>query len=259
MAPELLVVLAHPDDESIACGGTLALCADAGVHVTLVCVTRGHAGTLRADLGITRDQLPGVREQELRAAAAVLGIARVVVLDHRDGLLPWRPAAPLVEDLERVFLQVRPEAVVTFGEDGLYWHPDHVFIADRMTDVVMAHAGAFATALYGATLPPGAMRRVVDEIRTAHRGVGDDVWGVEPDAFGIKAPAPTLRVDVRPVVGRKLAALHCHRSQLPPSNALAWLDEAMAAKWLGTEFFHLVEGSPLSSSVLDRVGSAVGR
>ena len=94
------------------------------------------------------------------------------------------------------------------------------------------------------------MRGLVDEMRAGREGVVDTVWGVEPDAFGIKANPPTVSIDVRPVIGRKLRALHCHRSQLPPSNALAWLTEAQAARWLGTEFFHLVEGSP-ATSVLD--------
>jgi LmbE family N-acetylglucosaminyl deacetylase len=256
MRPRLLVVLAHPDDESIACGGTLARCADAGIHTTLVCVTRGHAGELRADLGITRETLPGIRESELRDAAAVLGIHDLVILEHRDGLLPWRPAAPLVADIERLFLEVQPDVVITFGEDGLYWHPDHVFVADRTTDVVVAHAAERPCTLYGVTLAKGAIRGLVDEVRAGREGIADAVWGVEPNAYGIKANPPTVSIDVRPVIGRKLRALHCHRSQLPPSNALAWVTEAQAALWLGTEFFHVVEGSPRTSSVLDGIAVA---
>lgn len=257
MKGDLLVVLAHPDDEALACGGTLALCADAGIRVTLVCVTRGHAGLVRPDLGLTREALPLARERELRESAAILGVTRVVVLDHRDGLLPWRPAAPLVADLERLLLEVRPSAVITFGEDGLYWHPDHVFLADRLAEVVAAHADEAPCALYGVTLARGAIRAIVDAVRSAHDEVTDDVWGVEPNAFGLKAPEPTFGIDVRGVIGRKLRALHCHRSQLPASNALTWLTEAQAARWLGHEWFHPIDGNPATSSVLDRLPARV--
>lgn len=248
-------MLAHPDDESLACGGTLALCAGAGVEATLVCATRGHAGHVDAAGGVTREALPHVRERELREAAAILGVARVEVLDHRDGLLPWRPAAPVFDDLRRVVRDVRPHAVITFGEDGLYWHPDHMFIARQLRDVIVAEDGAVPCALYGVTLARGAMRRLVDRVRAEVEGVSDTLWGVEPDAFGLHAAPPTVTIDVRPVIERKVRALRCHRSQLPAPHPLAHLSEELAAETLGDEYFHLLAGSPLSSSFLDELAS----
>src|SRR5688500_2419159 len=80
----LLAVFAHPDDESIACGGLLARCADLGAHVAVVCATAGEAGP-----GGGAEDLAKQRTDELRAAAAVLGISEIIMLGHADGMLPW--------------------------------------------------------------------------------------------------------------------------------------------------------------------------
>src|SRR6476469_6717278 len=80
----LLAVFAHPDDESIACGGLLALCADRGARVALICATHGeNRGGVRDEVWYEQ------RAGELAEAARVLGIADVVLLDYRDGFLPW--------------------------------------------------------------------------------------------------------------------------------------------------------------------------
>ncbi|MDE2907518.1 MAG: PIG-L family deacetylase, partial [Acidobacteriota bacterium] len=98
----LLAVFAHPDDESIACGGLLAWCAHLGVDVSLLCMTRGEhgrgstagseEGSLRSSLCVTRDEhgeSPGEvarkRRRVLDAAARALGIGAVTLLDHEDG------------------------------------------------------------------------------------------------------------------------------------------------------------------------------
>src|SRR5581483_4455027 len=97
--PTLLAVFAHPDDESYLCGGTLARYAAAGVRVVLACATRGEAGEI-ADLGLaSADTLATVREAELRAAAAPLGVAEIHLLDYRDGTLM---DVPFLEGVERV-------------------------------------------------------------------------------------------------------------------------------------------------------------
>src|SRR6478609_1514754 len=82
----LLAVFAHPDDESIACGGLLALCADRGAHVALLCATHGeNHGGVRDEVWFEQ------RARELDQAAGILGIRDVILLDYRDGFLPWTP------------------------------------------------------------------------------------------------------------------------------------------------------------------------
>jgi len=250
----LLAVFAHPDDESIACGGLLALCADLGVRVTLLCATHGE------NRGGVRDE--GWFEQrarELDEAARILGITDVMLLDYRDGFLPW--AGDLSDRIEAEIRRLRPDAVVTFGKDGLYWHPDHIAICEATSAAIdeMADEGP---ALYYVTMPPGQMRRVVDELWEHHDdpGPGMPLLGVaNPDAFGIGATAPTLVIDVSTCAPRKLAALKCHRSQID-GGAFARMTDDDAARFFDVEHFHRPAGSRVRSrhGLLDRLEMGVG-
>src|SRR5580765_1844163 len=85
----ILVVLAHPDDESLACGGTIARLADAGARVVLLCASRGEKGTVRDPALAAGEDVASLRVRELHEAAAILGIAEVSVLEHPDGDLRW--------------------------------------------------------------------------------------------------------------------------------------------------------------------------
>ena len=85
----VLGIFAHPDDESLACGGTLARLADAGCRVVIVCASHGEAGSISDPALVPDGNLGTVRVGELRDAAAVLGAAETIVLDHPDGDLRW--------------------------------------------------------------------------------------------------------------------------------------------------------------------------
>src|SRR5262245_27346558 len=123
----LMAVLAHPDDESLGVGGTLAKYASEGVEVFLATATRGDSGRYR---GLRSDdpQHPGpaslanIREAELRAAASALGLSEVTLLDFRDQYLdrahPSEAIAAIVQHIRRV----HPQVVVTFGPEGAYGH-----------------------------------------------------------------------------------------------------------------------------------------
>lgn len=237
----LLAVFAHPDDESIACGGLLAMCADRGVRVTVLCATHGENNH-----GVRDEAWFVQRAQELEAAAAILGISDVVLLDYRDGFLPW--AADLSDRIEAELRRLRPDAVVTFGSDGLYWHPDHIAVCDATTAAVDA-LEAGGPALYYVTMPPGQMRRVVDTVWAQEGSVASHLplLGVgDPDAFGVGAAAPTLVLDISTVAARKLAAVQCHRTQTT-GGALARLTGTDAARLLGVEHFHRPPGSRVRS------------
>jgi LmbE family N-acetylglucosaminyl deacetylase len=256
----LLAVFAHPDDESLACGGLLAWCAERGAQVSLLCVTHGEGGPGSG----SEPSLRETRAQELHAAARVLGIGNVAILDYPDGMLPWVDAAALEADIRDTIRRIRPEVVITFGEDGLYWHPDHIAVHERTTAAVAA-LGAMdqmdqirntAPALYYVTLPPGAMRAVVDhaEDTMARQGSAGRVprliLGIDDaDAFGALAAAPTLIVDAGDFAARKLAAIKCHRTQLGDS-ALNLIAERDAPALLGTEHFrHAGVGSAANAFI----------
>ena len=223
----LLAVFAHPDDESLASGGLLARCAEAGVRVSLLCLTHGEHGP-----GGAVEQLRDTRASELREAARMLGVRDLVLLDHEDGMVPWIDERVLESDILDAIRRFRPDVVVTFDEDGLYWHPDHIAVHERTTSVV-ANLGPSGPALFYASLPAGMMRAVV-EGAPDHSG---QVLGVsDVDAFGSMAPAPTLVVHSGHLARRKLAALRCHRSQVA-GTALGSIDDDEGAQLLGTEHY----------------------
>ena len=251
----ILAVFAHPDDESLACGGTLARAVDAGARVVLVCASRGERGSICDPSLVPDGNLGRVRTTELRAAAGVLGIAEVIVLDHPDGDLRWADVAELHDEIVATIGRVRPDAVITFDEDGLYWHLDHVGVYERTLTAVES-LGAGAPPLYLVTMPHGVMREVVEAAHTKGGAPPDSsLWGIWPDAFGHEAEPPSFVVDVRPWAGRKLAAIRCHQTQMGPHNPFAWIDDDDAQRWLGIEQFRRAPIQAAGESVLERLGS----
>lgn len=253
----VLAVFAHPDDESLMCGGTLARLADAGIRVVLMCASRGEHGSISDPALVPDGDLGAVRVRELNEAAAVLGVAQVIALDHGDGDLRWHDVTEFHADIVAAIEHHRPEAVITFAENGLYWHLDHIGVHERTYTAVKSF-GPGAPPLFYVTMPTGLIGEIVE---AAHGKTGAPVdssfWGIAPDAFGEQSMPPSLVVDVRPWVGRKLTALRCHRTQMGSRNPLAWIEEQDARRWLGLEYFRR---SPLAcapgETILDEIGKS---
>ncbi len=232
----ILVVFAHPDDESLACGGTIARLADAGARVVLLCATRGEKGAVSDPSLVATEDVGTVRSRELDQAAKVLGISDVLIFDHPDGDLRWADVAALHVEIVLAIQKYKPDGVITFGEDGLYWHLDHIGVHERTFTAVKSF-GPWAPPLYYVTIRQGLMQEIVD----AARGNGATLKGlpfnVEPDAFGDHAKPPSFLVDVHDWVPRKLEALRRHRTQIGPDNAFYHLTDAQARRLLGVEQF----------------------
>ncbi len=204
-ARRLLVVQAHPDDESFLAGGTLALSSRAGVACTIVCATRGEAGKAGDPPVCPPEELPRVREAEFRAAAAILGVSDVRLLPYRDRELAAVDADPAgreaaVERLVAELDRVRPQVVITFPPGGLSGHPDHQVI-HRWT----AEAFGRAASRPGAGWAPAKLY----------------YWTIDPRSFRAAGrtwhhpldSAVTTVIDISPVVQLKIAALRTHRTQ----------------------------------------------
>jgi LmbE family N-acetylglucosaminyl deacetylase len=252
----VLAIFAHPDDESLMCGGTLARLSDAGVRVVLMCASRGENGSVSDPALVPPGvDLGQVRTAELAEAAAILGIADVIALDHADGDLRWRDVPEFHAEIVEAITRYRPEAVVTFAENGLYWHLDHIGVHERTFTAVMS-LGADAPPLYYVTMPKGIISELVDAVHAkSGEAVDSSFWGIEPDAFGEEAMPPSFAIDVRAWVPRKLAALRCHRTQMGSHNPIAWIDDNEARRWLGVEFFRR---SALPCAVRDPVLEQLG-
>lgn len=246
----VLAVFAHPDDESLACGGTLARLADAGATVVVMSASHGERG---GPTGPVRDDALGRRRAvELQDAARVLGVSRLFVWDHPDGDLRWDGVPGLHGDLLLFMRRHRPDAVITFGDDGLYWHLDHVGVHERTTAAVRS-MGADAPPLYYTTMARGMMPEFVAAAR--RRGwtpPQKGFWSLMPEVFGIGAEQPTITVDVGDWVVRKLTALQCHRSQLgDDSHPFAHVEEQDARRLLGIEYFHRADIPTRGAPVLE--------
>jgi len=131
--PRILGIFAHPDDEVFCAGGTLARYAAAGAETMVVSATCGQAGQIRDGRIATRQTIGQVRERELRAACARLGVRHARCLDHLDGALPAVDPALLAADIAGIVNAFAPDIVITFGPDGGYGHPDHVAIGAAVT------------------------------------------------------------------------------------------------------------------------------
>jgi len=237
--PGLLAVCAHPDDETLIAGGVLAACAAAGLDASVLCLTRGEYGPVSEPGLATPETLGAVREAELRNACEELGVTWLRCYRRQDAHLPWTNSTAVARQIARAVEQRRPAAVVTFGEDGLYHHPDHVAThrfthrALRMLDGRMRRPR-----LYEAVWPSSAMPALVAAMSA--RGLPTGLWDIPAADFGVDEPAGTIGVDVRPFLERKLRALRCHRTQIGPDHLFRELPHDLAARFLGQECFRRV-------------------
>ncbi len=133
MAPRLLCIFAHPDDEVFCSGGTIAKYVSIGAEVMVISATRGDAGQIRDANIATRRTLGKVREAELHESCRHLGAQHVACLDCGDGTLKDLDLDILVENCVKIIREFRPDVVITFGPDGAYGHPDHIVIGEATT------------------------------------------------------------------------------------------------------------------------------
>ena len=252
----ILAIFAHPDDESLACGGTLARLADAGARVVVLCASRGERGSLSDRSLVAGGDLAGARSRELHDAARILGVTEVRILQHPDGDLRWADVPQLHAEIVSTIERCRPDGVITFAEDGLYWHLDHIGVHERTYTAVRSF-GADAPPLYYVTMPKGIMRDVVDAAIANGLPIDSNLWGIEPDAFGHHTKPPTLVIDVRAWVPRKLAAIRSHKTQIGPNSPLARIDDAQARELLGFEPFRRATTQSRWDSVIEQLGERV--
>lgn len=266
MAFTLMGMFAHPDDEILGPGGTLAQYAAQGVNVQLVCATRGEAGEIADPSLATPETLGMVREKELRCAARTLGIERVTLLDYRDsGMMDSEdnrhpqafmnaPAGQVVPQLVEQIRGSRPDVIITFEPNGGYGHPDHIAI-NRHTHQAIADA---ADASYRPDLgPPWETTRLFYEIlltsqfremkkRMVARGLDvsffEELEARRQDGW----PEERLHciIDVSGCIGAKWAALGCHRTQFGRDNLFRRLPEEEMKEIFSTEYFALAHPAP---------------
>src|SRR4051794_10211910 len=217
----LLVVVAHPDDETFGLGSGIAGAAAGGAHVVVACATRGEAGELRPGDELGGRPLADARVEELHAAAATLGAAEVVLLDFADSgmagdaaetTLFGAPFAAVVAAVGAVVERVDPDVVVTLDESGGDGHRDHVRIAEATIEAVRQRATA--ATLYSWCVVRSLLTRWLDHQRATSP---DRAYlKLHPAARGRPEEEVTTVVEAAALVALRQQAIALHGSQVSP-------------------------------------------
>ena len=232
----LLGVFAHPDDEAYSVAGCLARHTDEGIPATILCFTRGEAGMIADVSGATRENLGEVREAELRAACAAVGVADVRIVGTPDGGTEANDEG--VDVIARTIRELQPKVVVTMEPQGVTRHPDHIAVSKMTTDafakVREASGGAYPQRLYYSAVPASWLQTLADEAE--RRGLPQFAAPDDPLAPQA-APDDSMAcvVDVTKWVDRKAAALRAHLTQ--SMEMISWLPEDLIPIVLGVEAF----------------------
>jgi LmbE family N-acetylglucosaminyl deacetylase len=242
----LMAILAHPDDESLGVGGTLAKYSAEGVQTFLITATRGERGRYFFNDDRPSDREVGrARERELRAAAAELGVRELILLDHQDGSLDRAAQPHAIAEIAGHVRRLRPHVVITFDPFGAYGHPDHIAICQLATAATIAAASDDSNLGGAAHAVAKLYYFVMDEERwaayqAAFRTLGTTVDGVERKAVAWPGWAISATVDTRDEWETVWRAVCCHRSQLAIYDALGDLEpEHHRALW-GSQTFYRV-------------------
>ena len=233
MSARILYSFAHPDDESFTGAGVACMCAEAGADLTLVTATRGQAGK-RGDPPVCAPaELPATRERELRAAAEILGIHRVHLLDYEDKKLAEAEPDRIRAELVGLIRRHRPHVVVTFDPNGLTGHTDHLAISRFTSDAVQAAADP----RWATDDPPHRVTRLLWTPSIPP-------WELARQADLPGQPGIDFLIDVEPWRERKRAALRAHRTQHLAVDR-HWMDKPDVEHLLTVEAYRQAWGPPL--------------
>lgn len=196
---KILTIFAHPDDETLMTGGTLALLQRAGAQIHYVCATHGEGGELGEPPVSSRDEIGEYRTQELIKAIEALGGGSLSFLNHIDPLIGENQELyPYTDDFDHLVHQIiqiiqtnQPEAVITHGSSGEYGHPGHI----------LTHKGVKkAVEILGKNAP---ILYTFGAVYAGHP---------YPRHANINDPAHII-VDITSAMKQKVNAVYCHRSQ----------------------------------------------
>jgi LmbE family N-acetylglucosaminyl deacetylase len=242
----MLLVLAHPDDETLGFGGTIARYAADGVEVHIITATSGQKGWF-GDPGRNPGEaaLGRIRREELRRAGAILGARGVYLLGHTDGELDQVDPDCIVTEIATYIRDFRPQVVLTFGQDGMYGHPDHIAICQFTTAAVVAAANPRYALLEGSE-PHQVSKLYYRAARAEYLAAYEEAFGelvMQIDGEERRSPGwanwlITTTVDSRARWRQVWAAVKQHRSQLPLYARLQALPEDRHRYLWGTQEYY---------------------
>ncbi len=240
---------AHPDDESILTGGTMARAAGDGHRVVLVVATRGERGDVPGGFLDEGETLAERRVLETHRSAEILGISRVELLDYVDSGMAGDPGNDDLRSFWQADVEVaarhladlldeeRADVLTTYDERGNYGHPDHIQV-HRVGNRAGALAGT--PAVFEATQNRDYIRMLLVEARARGISVGDDggmPFDPETLDIGVPAEAITHAVEVVDLVDRKRASMRAHASQISEQSFFLNMADDVFALAFGTEWY----------------------
>jgi len=246
---KIVGVFAHPDDEALLAGGTLARYVAQGVEAVVLTCTGGEAGE-SWDPTVDPAHISDVRREELREACRRLGVQQVELLSYEDSGIPAQgrpgslvaaPIAAVAAEIREVLARHDPDVVITHDATGGYGHPDHIRTSEATT--FAAHGLMRRPLVYHAVIP----ERVVDEFQQAFAAAGlragrAAAAGADMERdVGVPDDAVTVTIDVSAHVRTKRSAVSAHRTQMT-GHVLFRLPWPVLARLWSEEHF-LLSGS----------------
>lgn len=239
-----MCVLAHPDDESLGTGGVLAKYSREGVGTYVVTATRGERGRFDDKGTKPGPEIVGrTREAELRAAANVLGVREVALLDYVDAELDRADPIEAAEKIAGHIRLTKPHVVVTFDPFGAYGHPDHIAISQFTAAAIARAAGEHRVSKFYYFVNG---ERKWAAYQAAFKTLTSNVDGTARTAIAWPDWSITAAVDARDVWQTVWRAVQCHRTQMSIyTNVASLTEEDQKVIWGTGEFyrvFSLVNG-----------------
>jgi LmbE family N-acetylglucosaminyl deacetylase len=242
----LLAIFAHPDDESLGAGSTLAKYAVEGVEVHLICATRGErgwTGTEKDNPGL--QELGRLREKELHAAAQALGIKQVYFLDYLDGDLDMAPQFEAIDKIAALIREIRPQVILSFGPDGIYGHPDHIAISQFSSAACLRAADSlFVHPQPAHTVSKFYYMVIEKELAVNYAKVFGDIRmnidGIDRTVFAWEDWAVTTIIDGSKYWRTALQAVNCHQTQVAIYGDLNKLPEERSIQLWGKRTYYRV-------------------
>ena len=266
----IMFVHAHPDDESINTGATMAKYAAEGAHVCLVTCTLGEEGEvvpseLHHLTSAAEDRLGPFRVGELAGACAALGVRDQVFL---GGAGRWRDSGMMGADtnadprcfwradpdeacreLVALVRKLRPQVLVTYDDRGYYGHPDHIQAhrvaaqaVDKAADPAYGEGSPWRVAKFYATAMPRAVLARSIAVTRDSGGPFEAVSSVDELPFGVPDDQITTVIDARAHLPAKLAALRAHRTQVTVEEPFFALSDNVRQQAFGVEYYTLLSG-----------------
>ncbi|MCL5438950.1 MAG: PIG-L family deacetylase [Patescibacteria group bacterium] len=203
---KVIFVFAHPDDESFSSGGAIAYLTNRGVSVKLITATKGEAGQVGNPPLTTKEKLGKIREKELRNAAKILGISKIYFLGLIDGTLHKIDSKTIAKKVLEIFKKEKPDAVITFNEEGGSKHPDHIQMHKSTTIAFFEYQKISDkhVRLYYTVTP----KSLIEQFNKS--GLSYNVFG---KVEGTDDKLITTTVNIKNTINIKIKALKCHKTQ----------------------------------------------